>query len=241
MVLKKVRGIAVKTLVTGAVIVGLVLVSRKFALGERIESGAFGAGRAGASLFTAPVEGFLDKLREGIGGIQSGGASVQEQLTGNRNAIGDFFGNVGNIFTSQTDDFIPSTTFELPRTNFAEESFTESSRNTVGFNPSSASIFRDILTAAKPPQNTIFDITPIKIPTSQGGLEIISTRGIVTDPNALGVRGLNILAPRAVGRRTETLQGIITTSTGTRRISGSPALFERFRQNLGAENVVVTG
>jgi len=52
------------------------------------------------------------------------------------------------------------------------------------------------------------------------------------DPNLAGVRG-SVLPAGAISRTEETFEGILTTEAGgTRKISGSKALFERLQTNL---------
>lgn len=103
MVNRFIRSKATGIVITGAVIAGLAVLADRFDLGSRIKQAAFATGQAGGDVITQPIAGLTNTLTSGINnirleaqklfeGLATAGADVQEGFTGNRDAIGDFFG-----------------------------------------------------------------------------------------------------------------------------------------------------
>ena len=125
------RGRGANILLTGGLLVGGIIVAQRLQLGERLGEGAFGLGRAGGNIVSQPIAGIVSGLTDGLNAIKDSipnfldiggtlGADFQEFVTGNRDAIGDFFsGESANTTEKPT---IESTFKIQPQSGFSLES-----------------------------------------------------------------------------------------------------------------------
>jgi len=95
MVQKRIRRAAIGVGVTAGVLLGTAIIFKKFNIGNQIISALGGFGKTAGMSITEPIRGLIE-------GVQVGGADIQEQVTGNRNAIGDWFSGVSNLFSSES-------------------------------------------------------------------------------------------------------------------------------------------
>ena len=95
MVQKRIRRAAIGVGVTAGVLLGTAIIFKKFNIGDQIISALGGFGKTAGMSITEPIRGLIE-------GVQVGGADIQEQVTGNRNAIGDWFSGVSNLFSSES-------------------------------------------------------------------------------------------------------------------------------------------
>ena len=92
MVQKRIRRTAIGVGVTAGVILGTAIIFKKFNLGNQIVSALGGFGRTAGLSITEPIRGLIE-------GVQVGGADIQQQVTGNRDAIGDWWSGVVSSFS----------------------------------------------------------------------------------------------------------------------------------------------
>ena len=92
MVQKRIRRTAIGVGVTAGVILGTAIIFKKFNIGDQIISALGGFGKAAGMSITEPIRGLIE-------GVQVGGADIQQQVTGNRDAIGDWFSGVLSSFS----------------------------------------------------------------------------------------------------------------------------------------------
>lgn len=237
---KRTRNAAVKLLVAGGVIVGVIFVADKTNLGTRIINGAKGLGETIGKTVTGLPAGIISGGAQGAGELgntaATAGADFQEFVTGNRNAIGDFFAGLSNPFPQVFGD-TGAEQQQQPAVNPTSPSATSALEKID---------FGNILSSFNVRDNEIFTLNqPIAVGTRRNvnGITITGGRGVVTQPDAVGISG-KILPVNAVGRSQPTLQGTRETVTrGTIPVSGSPALFARLRQNqqmsIGPNGVVL--
>jgi len=92
MVQKRIRRAAIGVGVTAGVLLGTAIIFKKFNIGDQIISALGGFGKTAGMSITEPIRGLIE-------GVQIGGADIQEQVTGNRDAIGDWFSGVLSSFS----------------------------------------------------------------------------------------------------------------------------------------------
>jgi hypothetical protein len=92
MVQKRIRRTAIGVGVTAGVLLGTAIIFKKFNIGNQIISALGGFGKTAGMSITEPIRGLIE-------GVQIGGADIQEQVTGNRDAIGDWFSGVLSSFS----------------------------------------------------------------------------------------------------------------------------------------------
>lgn len=84
---KKIRSAAMGVGVTAGVLLGVAIIFKKFNLGGQVLDSLKGFGVTAGKGVLAPITGLVE-------GVQVGGADLQEQVTGNRNAIGNWWNGV---------------------------------------------------------------------------------------------------------------------------------------------------
>lgn len=95
MVQKRIRRAAIGVGVTAGVLLGTAIIFKKFNIGDQIISALGGFGKTAGMSITEPIRGLIE-------GVQVGGADIQEQVTGNRNAIGNWWDGVSSLFSNAT-------------------------------------------------------------------------------------------------------------------------------------------
>lgn len=95
MIQKKIRSTAIGIGITGGVILGMAYILKRTNAGENIIKSLQGLGQTVGLGITKPFTGILEGITQGGGELQNQamttGADFQEAITGNRNAISDFF------------------------------------------------------------------------------------------------------------------------------------------------------
>jgi len=97
---KKIRSTAIGVGVTAGVLLGAAIIFKKFNVGSQILDSLKGFGVTAGKGVLAPIEGLVE-------GVQVGGADLQEQVTGNRDAIGDWWNGVNDWISGSSGGIIP--------------------------------------------------------------------------------------------------------------------------------------
>ena len=177
------------------------------------------------------------------------GVFVAFKVLQNRNLIPTASGlnqSVGNLFKNPFSDGGPPETAPAPPGGGTESPFTSpgaipepTGGESSGGSLNIGSIFKQsgfsgILDSFGSPSGT-FNLfkSPFSVPNIRPSLNlsVFGTSGL--ESQGLSIRNTRI-APGAISLKVPTIVGSFSTPTGgTRTIRGSPALFERLRQNLG--------
>lgn len=104
MVQKRIRRTAIGVGVTAGILLGTAIIFKKFNIGNQVIAALGGFGKTAGMSITEPIRGLIE-------GVQTGGADIQEQVTGNRNAIGNWWESVidwGSNLSSGGGSIIPT-------------------------------------------------------------------------------------------------------------------------------------
>lgn len=109
MVQKRIRKATIGVGITAGVILGTAIIFKKFNIGSQIIDSLRGFGKTAGLAVTTPISGLIQGVSEGAGEVAqsagTAGADFQETITGNRNAIGDWWASVtsggGSIPTAE--------------------------------------------------------------------------------------------------------------------------------------------
>jgi len=104
LVQKRIRRTAIGVGVTAGILLGTAIIFKKFNIGGQVLDSLRGFGVTAGKGVLAPITGLVE-------GVQVGGADLQEQVTGNRDAIGNWWESVidwGSNLSSGGGSIIPS-------------------------------------------------------------------------------------------------------------------------------------